>query len=483
MTEYRATITILSEAKIRFKSDGNVEKLVYDKFSYEVPGKMWIPSVKSGMWDGVIRMYKNDVMPSGLITKLMELLDAHGISYNVVLAYKPAKAKVDIKDLDKITFGDGKGGLLTPYDFQDRAIKIGVEKKKILILSPTGSGKSLIICALFRLYEKVSDKKILVIFPRIGLVNQTYENIKEYGQSVENIQKISSKEKVDKLNIDKQIVFTTWQSIYKMPKKWFEDYGMVIGDEAHRFESKSLGTIMDNLINAEYRIGLTGSTKGDKINEITLESLFGPIIRVAETHELQDRGILSQMKIVQIYYKTETELQKKKLSYQEEIDVITGSHKRNVFLKNLSNSLNGNTLILFRYNDKHGLPLYDCIKKLECSSYFISGGIHPDEREKIRKLIEKEKKSITVASIGTFSEGIDIKNIHNIILAHPVKGKVQVIQSIGRGLRIADNKEPLVIYDIVDVIEGLTNSIVIKHARIRESLYKAEKFVFKKYTP
>lgn len=287
-------------------------------------------------------------------------------------------------------------------------------------------------------------------------------------------------------DVDKQIYISTWQSIYKLPKKWFDQFECVIGDEAHLFKANSLTTIMKNLGNCKYRFGFTGTLDGSQTHKLVLEGLFGTVKKVTTTSELIEQKYLSEFRIKAIVlgYEDETRQLIKKATYQDEMDFLVNHLPRNKFICNLAISLKGNTLVLYQYVDKHGKAIYDEIKNkaVDRQVYFVSGTISGSDRDDIRRAVELEIDSIIVASYGTFSTGVNIKNLHNIIFASPSKSRVRNLQSIGRGLRLGDRKERACLYDIADDLSWKqTRNHTLNHFVERIKIYNEEKFEYKTY--
>ena len=157
---------------------------------------------------------------------------------------------------------------------------------------------------------------------------------------------------------------------------------------------------------------------------------------------------------------------------------------RNEFIKNLALSLKGNSLILFQFVEKHGKDLHNIIQEQAKGRhvFFVYGGTDVEVRESIRAITEKEKDAIIVASYGTFSTGVNIRNLHNIIFASPSKSRVRNLQSIGRGLRLGENKEEAVLFDISDDFRiGKFANYTLKHFIERVKIYDEEKFSYKFY--
>jgi superfamily II DNA or RNA helicase len=275
-----------------------------------------------------------------------------------------------------------------------------------------------------------------------------------------------------------QVIITTWQSIYKLPRKYFERFSVVIGDEAHQFKSKSLISIMTKLDGAKYRFGFTGTLDGSETHKWVLEGLFGPSYKIIKTDELMKKGHLAKLDINVLLLKHPPN---KFENFEEEVQYIIGHNKRNNFIKNLALDLKGNTLILFARVEKHGEPLYNLINNnniIESRNvFFIHGGVETEDREKVREITEKENDAIIVASYGTFSTGINIKNLHNIIFASPSKSRIRNLQSIGRVLRKGNQKTRATLYDIADDISYKSRkNYTLNHLIERIKIYNEENF-------
>jgi superfamily II DNA or RNA helicase len=288
---------------------------------------------------------------------------------------------------------------------------------------------------------------------------------------------------VDKMS-QSHITITTWQSIYKMPKDWFKQFGCVIGDEVHQFKAASLKSIMEKLIECRYRFGFTGTLDGSLTNKITLEGLFGPVRQVVTTTELMDQKHVANLKIkaIVLQYPADIRQQVRKLSYQDEIDFIVRHEKRNKFIRNLTLSTESNSLVLFQYVEKHGKVLYDMMtsKAPDRKIFFVHGGVDGNDREDIRSIVEKESNAIIVASYGTFSTGINIQNLHNVILASPSKSRVRILQSIGRGLRMSSEKHKMTLYDVADDMKWKDKSnFTLHHFIERIDIYNEQGFDYR----
>lgn len=478
----------LDHANLEVTCESGVAQELNEFFSFYVPGYKFMPAYKNRMWDGKIRLFtvRDRTLPAGLFYHLSDFCDQRGY----ILESEQTRYG-DPNDRNNISRDDLElflSGLNLPFDlrpYQFGCVGEALTRKRAILLSPTGSGKSLIIYATIRYWlQRLTNGlqypkagRVLVIVPTTSLVEQMHSDFLNYGWSEGALHKIYSGK--DKKNIDAACVITTWQSVYKLPKEWFQQFGCVIGDECHGFKSKSLMNIMNKCTEAEYRFGTTGTLDGSQTHELVLQGLFGKTYRVTTTKELQDNNTLAKLSIRRLVLTYSEKLRETfgKQTYQDEIDFIVGNEKRNKFIRNLAVDLDGNTLILYNYVEKHGKPLFGLIKDSVDENrkvFFVSGDVNTSDREAIRGIVETQRKAIIVASLGTFSTGINIKNIHNIIFASPSKSQIRVLQSIGRGLRQSDDGRETTLYDISDDITG--KNFTLLHSWERLKIYKSEQF-------
>ena len=459
-----------------------------DYFTFEVPGAKFMPAVKQRRWDGKIRMLNrtNGEINAGLYWSIKKFAMERGYKIKIEdSAYGKPYDKNNIEHLSLMKWMAELNMPFEPRDYQYSAITHGIENKRAILISPTGSGKSLIIYVLMQWYLSNHDKKILLVVPTTSLVEQMAKDFEDYGFDPNLFHKIySGKDK----ETNKRLIITTWQSIYKLGFKWFEDFGCIIGDEVHGFKSKSLSSIMNKSINAEYRFGTTGTLDGTQVHKLVLEGLFGPVKRVTQTVDLQEKGQLAKLNIdvLQLGYTKEECQDASNYTYQEEIDFLVSNPRRNNFIRNLALSLDGNTLVLFNLVDRHGKVLRDLIGDKISESrrlFYVSGETKTSDREAVRKIVEGESDCVILASLGTFSTGINIRNIHNIIFASPSKSQIRVLQSIGRGLRMSDDGRDAKLYDIADDLRsGKKPNFTLTHSAERIRIYTNEQFPFRVIT-
>ena len=474
-----------NDVYLQVDTEPSTARALSEYFTFEVPGAKFMPAYRNRIWDGKIRLFSpaTGELYLGLLPYLTKWLDEWEEPFTISEELQDEK-EIERQLLDGFIRSlrlRSQGRSIKPRDYQVDAIEHAIRKHRALLLSPTASGKSLIIYILVRYYmlllqDKATDK-ILILVPTTSLVEQMYSDFIDYGWQEEYMQKIYSGH--DK-NVTKPVVISTWQSIYKFPKKYFEQFGMVVGDEAHLFKSKSLTTIMTKLHLCKYRFGLTGTLDGMQTHRLVLEGLFGSLNKVITTKELIDKKTLAEFKIkslVLTYPEHECKIVKD-MNYQDEIDFIVTHPKRNEFIRDLALTLKGNTLVLFQFVEKHGDVLYSQIKDAtDRQVFYVFGGTDTTTREEIRAITEKEKDAIIVASYGTFSTGINIRNLHNIVFSSPSKSRVRTLQSIGRGLRRSESKDAAILFDIADDLTYKSRkNFTINHFLERINIYNEEQF-------
>ena len=472
------TISKKNEVYIKLECDPHILYELAPDFTFDVEGAKFMPHMRNKHWDGKIRLLSTHTgeVYAGLLDKIIAKLKKYGYSYS----FKENKYYGLPFEIDEEISLEGVTGYMksicshNPYDYQINGVYECLKYNRKLILSPTASGKSLMIYSIVR-YYKSKNKKILIIFPTTSLIHQMFKDFQDYGWNAEEYCHMiySGREK----NTDMPITLSTWQSIYNMDKSFFEEYECVIIDEAHNAKSKSLIDIMKKCHNAKYRFGFTGTLSGSNTHEWVICGLFGPSYKTIGTSEMIEKGRASKLDIHCLVLKHQPQ---KFDRYEDEIQFIISNEKRNKFICNLSLDLKGNTLILFSRVESHGKILYELINKYSEKTrkiFFVHGGVDAEEREQIREITEREHDAIIVASYGVFSTGISIKNLHNIIFASPSKSRIRNLQSIGRVLRKGSNKEKAVLYDISDDLTyNSRKNYTLNHFIERIKIYIDEEF-------
>ena len=480
----------INDVHLRIYTDPGIAQELSEYFTFEVPGARFTPAFKAKMWDGKIRMYDlhRKTLYVGLLKYVQEFAERneYPITYMNEVVSTTKITPQEVEDYAKWLDLHGRGKPIEIRDYQVDAIHKALQNERAMLLSPTASGKSLIIYTAMR-YHLEEGRKCILIVPTTSLVEQMYADFKDYSsengwRTDRHCQKLYAG---FPKHFEADVLITTWQSIYKQPAAWFQQFDVIFGDEAHQFKAKSLSTIMEKMTNVRYRIGTTGTIDNKKVHKLVLEGMFGPIYKVITTKELMEKGSVANLKIKCLVMKYDeiTRKIRNKNTYQDEMDFIVTHEKRNKFIRNLAVSCEGNTLVLFQYVEKHGKVLYEMIKNKvhgDRKVFFIYGGTEVEARESARALTEKENNAIIIASFGVFSTGINIPSIENVIFASPSKSKIRNLQSIGRGLRLKEGKTHCNLFDIADDLHWKSwKNHTLRHLQDRAQIYAEERFTFK----
>ena len=467
-----------NEVYVTVKAEPHINQELTDLFTFDVPGAKFMPQYRSKYWDGKIRLFSpaTGEIYGGLVDKITSWArkSEYSLEFENNEFYGAPFEVNDIISREGVKSYMSKISRYKPRSYQVDAVYDALRYNRKLLISPTASGKSLMIYSVVR-YHVETKKKVLLVVPTTSLVEQMFKDFEDYGWNAEKYcHKIySGREKTNEY----PVTITTWQSIYKLKRPFFKDFDVAIGDEAHLFKSKSLVSIMTKMDDAKYRYGFTGTLDGSQTHKWVLEGLFGPSYKVTQTKDLIDKGHLSKLQIRVLILKHNDQ---KFETYEEELQYIIGHPKRNNFIKNLVLDLKGNTLVLFSRVATHGEILYESINssvKHGRQVFYVHGGVEAEERERVREITENESNAVIVASYGTFSTGINIKNLHNVIFASPSKSRIRNLQSIGRVLRKGDNKKKAVLYDIADDITyNSRKNYTLNHLVERIKIYNEEKF-------
>jgi superfamily II DNA or RNA helicase len=473
-----------NEVFLTVQSDPHVYQELSDYFTFEVPGAKFMPQYRSKYWDGKIRLF--DLRLNEIYVGLLDKIISFCNKYNYNYEFEDNKFYGLPFEVNESISMEGVNDYIKsisshePRDYQIQGVYDALRHNRKLIISPTASGKSLMIYSIVR-YFVSQQKKILIVVPTTSLVEQLFKDFQDYSWDSENhCHKIyQGKDK----NSDKSVIITTWQSIYKLHKSFFEDFDVIIGDEAHLFKSKSLITIMTHLHHTKFRFGFTGTLDGTQTHKWVLEGLFGPSYKIIRTDELIEKGYLSKLNIKILTLKHKF---RKFDNYEDEIQYLISHEKRNNFIKNLTLNLKGNTLVLYSRVETHGEILFNLINKdknEDRKCFFIHGAVNVKEREEVRRITEDESDAIIIASYGTFSTGINIKNLHNVIFASPSKSRIRNLQSIGRVLRKGNNKVKATLYDVADDIsKNSCRNYTLNHLIERIKIYNEENFNYELIT-
>lgn len=467
-------IRIIDTCTLNVEADEGILKELHEFYTFEVPGYEYMPKFQSGLWDGKIRcfnMWKRQ-LPAGLLIKT--LIWAKKNKYSVALEPELLPVKIPDEEFNELYEDLKLPEQFTKEDHQTYLIKKGLELKRALLLSPTGSGKSLIIYALCKMIMRETGKKALIVTPGINLVSQIPAEFKDYGYKKE-INKFS--ETKDK-NSSAEIYISTYHSLYKLPKKFFDQFGIIIADEAHEYTAKTTQELISKTGGIAYKFGTTATLQDTKCHSLVLEGMFGVPISRTTTKKLIDAGKLAKAKIIALVLNHPEEVCKRiknENSYRAEIEEIITSNKRNDFLVNFISKVPKNALVLFTHT-AHGTYLRDKLKKsTKRPIYYIDGGVKADLREEIRLKLEIDDDAIILAQIRTAGTGWSVKNLHNVFFIHPSKQKNRILQAIGRILRKLAGKNEARVWDIADNMSYKKHkNTTLEHFLFRLEAYSAE---------
>lgn len=453
-----------NESTLHITCSNRISGELSNFFSAYADNYKWMPKFKNGIWDGKIRVYDsvNNTLPIGLLYMLHRFCKRG--KYTFDQDFKIG-CFVDRSEFEK--FVSSLNISFDIRDYQLQAAYDAITKQHLNISSSTSSGKSLLIYIIIRWMIK-ENKKVLLVCPSTQLVEQMFSDFYSYGwNEVED--KVCMIYSGQERLVHRPVQISTWQSVYtKKDEELLSTYNCMILDENHgaSANAKAVTNLAKNCINASYRIGLSGSFPNEGTADwLTVTGVTGTIAVYSTYKTLQEEGYIADFKIIPVILSYPMNIRMKTYQigvtddeitetekYNLESDFVNSLECRNKFITKLVSNLKGNTLILFKKKELHGIPLYEYIKEIvkDKKIVYIDGDVSVKDREAIRDMMEKRDDVVLVASLGTTSTGISIKNLHNLIFAVGTKSKIKTIQSIGRILRLNHNKDKVLVFDIVD---------------------------------
>jgi superfamily II DNA or RNA helicase len=474
----------VNETYLEVVSDMDTAFVISDSYSFRPDGYRFMPEYKAGRWDGYIRMFNMGTrrMLLGLKNDLIQFCEQRNYSYSLE-NFDDQSLNLSDSDVDAFisrlnAFGGDKP--LQVRGYQRYAIKTALNASRSILKATTGAGKSFIQYALSRYLSEELGLKVLILVPTVALTTQMKNDFADYSSrsdwsAEKNVHTISAG--LDK-DTDKPIVVSTFQSIYKMPVEWYEQFGAIIGDEGHKIKSSTISSIFMNSTKCRFKIACTGTLHDMKCHLKQMIGLTGDVVEVADAKDLIAEGQLVPLKVSGIILTYDKEVAKamKKADYETEIKYIVTNTKRNKFIANLALKCKGTTLLLYRFIDLQGDPLYKMLcERTDRTVHFIDADVDRETREEIRQSANKSDDDIIVGSYGCMSTGINLPAIENIIFCHPVKSKITVLQSIGRGLRLKEGKTHCNLYDITDnMTYNRKQNTTFSHFSERVGMYGSE---------
>ena len=451
-------------------------KKLTNKFKFEVPWARYQPAYRLGRWDGTVGFF--GLGGTGYINQLDEIIPIlENLDYEIEIEDLRNAASISLDPIENnfwshITWPKGHPAAGQPImlrDYQVEAINNFLKAPQALQELATGAGKTIITATLSKICEKYG--RTLVIVPNKSLVEQTEEDYR-------NCQLDVGVYYGDRKELNKTHTICTWQSLNILDKKshdkdtltladFCEGISTIIIDEVHQAKAEVLKKLLTvNLCNAPIRWGLTGTVPKEKFEFESIRCSIGEVINSISAHQLQDKGVLANCH-VNILQTTDL---KEFRSYAEEYKYLVTNPDRLQWIANKIKNIaaSGNTLVLVNRIDT-GKILIDEIP----DSVFISGEVKTKDRKEEYDEVKTSNNKIIVATYGVAAVGINIPRIFNLVLLEPGKSFVRVIQSIGRGIRKAEDKDFVQIWDITS-----TCKYAKRHLTERKKFYKEAKYPF-----
>ena len=451
---------------------------IANKLKFQVPYARYLPQYKLGRWDGNVAFFGiggtgyvnhldiivNTLVDAGVeIAEIKDHREKHDLTFDLIDENYWAH-----KTWPKGHPAEGQPIILR--DYQVETINKFVENPQCLQEVATGAGKTIITATLSHLCEKIG--RTLVIVPNKSLVTQTEEDYVNVGLDV-------GVYFGDRKELGKTHTICTWQSLNILDKKtknaeatltlaeFLDGVQTIIIDEVHQAKADVLKKLLtQNLRNAPIRWGLTGTIPKEQFEFQSILASIGPVINQISAKELQDKGVLSKchVNVVQLL---DTNVYN---SYQEELKYLVTNKERVKYLAKMCSNIkdSGNTLILVD-RISAGEQLQEAIP----DSVFIKGDVKLKDRKEQYDEVKEATNKVLIATYGVASVGINIPRIFNLVLIEPGKSFVRVIQSIGRGVRKAKDKDFVQIWDLTS-----TCKFAKRHLTQRKKFYKEAQYPF-----
>ena len=472
-----ATIIITDEVNIKIPDlDLDTRKDLVKNFKYEVPGARYQPAVRLGRWDGKVAYFQlGGSSYTNLLPEILPILEKH--NYEVELDdRREYNIPIDLAQIDENSFSDRlwpkghpmEGQPIVLRDYQIEIINNFLENTQCIQEVATGAGKTIMTAALSQSVEHIG--RSIVIVPNKSLVTQTEKDYVNLGLDVG----VYFGERKD---IGKTHTICTWQSLNILMKntksmigdltihEFLEDVVCVIVDEVHMAKADALKTLLTRVMaKIPIRWGLTGTVPKEKFESVSLLVSLGPVISKLSASELQERGVLAQCHVNIVQLEDHADFQ----NYQSELKYLLEEKDRIKTIANLIKEVNltGNTLVLVD-RIMAGQALVEHLT----DAVFVSGGTKGTDRQDEYDEVATSTGKIIVATYGVAAVGINIPRIFNLVLIEPGKSFVRVIQSIGRGIRKAEDKDFVQIWDVTSTCRFAKRHLTKRKVFYREANY------------
>tara|TARA_R110002153_G_scaffold1455_3_gene7481 strand:+ start:2034 stop:3488 length:1455 start_codon:yes stop_codon:yes gene_type:complete len=474
-----AKIILKDEVNCKIEGlDVETRKKLSNQFSFMLPYAYHVPAYKLGRWDGKVNYFNiGGTTYTNLLEDILPVLVAEG--YEVEIDDRRQQIKLDFPQITETHFSHKMwperhpvaGTPVVLRDYQVSIINEFLNNPQCLQEIATGAGKTLITAALSNLIEPYG--RSIIIVPNKDLVLQTEVDYVNLGLDV-------GVYFGDRKEFGKTHTICTWQSLNSMEKRFrsgdsdvsvvdfVEDVQCVIVDEVHQAKADVLKKLLTGVFaNVPIRWGLTGTIPKEDSDKIGLTISLGQVVNKLAASELQDMGVLASCDVNILQLQDTAEYS----NYQEELTYLTTDKQRLDYMAGLihSLSLEGNTLVLVdRIKAGQGL-----LERLPEETVFISGSMKSKDRKDEYDEVSEANNKIIVATYGVAAVGINIPRIFNLVLVEPGKSFVRVIQSIGRGIRKAKDKDNVQIWDVTS-----TAKFSKRHLRERKKFYKEASYPF-----
>ena len=461
---------------------------IYNVFSAYAPGYRFNPRFKMHVWDGKVRCYNpmSQILPIGLLNNLLIWCDQHNIQYSLQGFKDGLTDKIDKEDLEKqmnsyITTG------FQARDYQVNAVHAALTNRRGVLLSCTGSGKSLMIYTFLRyLLDNKDVHRAILIVPSVSLVEQMYSDFQDYGWDdlEDHVEMLYSGKKP---TFKKEILISTWQSLEKEDQEFFEVYDACVVDECHQAKCSVVTRLLKLMHNAEYKIGTSGTLPTEISEQLQINSVIGNVLFELKSCELIARGYLTKLNIAAIFLKYPEAFiaENKERTYPEEVKMVEEYPNRNKvlnFIIDHTSPMNNMLILVNHRNHLRDVETYLHENYPDKKISIITGDVKAKVREEIRTGIEDEDGTILLATYQTMSTGVNIPKLHAIMLFSNSKSRIKVLQSIGRGLRKHNSKNKVIIYDIVDDLSykkrtgRIAKNYCMQHFDERSNYYIEQEF-------
>jgi superfamily II DNA or RNA helicase len=456
--------------------DVSLLEAMFRRFAVRVQNYFYMPQYRAGVWDGKIHFVeRSGKFYLGHFEKVYSYVKSEATTITIDPEIKGETVDKDQLVADfKTAVEERINPEMIPRHYQIRGALKALYHKRGILEHCTGSGKSLTITLVcnYLLWKKPSHK-IMLLVPSINLVDQMKDDMMSYGIPGDLIGKFYGYEK----NLEPPIIVSTWQSMMNNPQL-AKMFTAILVDEAHGLKSDEIKGVALKAVNAEYRLGFTGTLPEDKAEYMLVEGVTGRVLDQVLPKQLIAEKSISDLTInmIRLNYPQSIVDRLSQDTYDAEKTFIENDESRNKLLINVAkiHADNGQNVLLLVKKIDHGKKLVEMLEARGIKSPFIYGETPPEERQQLRRDLEKAGGNIVVASVGVFAVGVSINRLHVVIFGSAGKSKIKTLQAVGRGLRLHSTKSKLQLYDVSENLKFSKD-----HTNDRKKYYKRNEFPLK----